>query len=102
MFLKKRHHADIMARLHRSNRDSVIPSGYSGDEDDDSGFGSDLVIDEDFDTSEDQNMDTKFSLTKKENPVFEQVHFYYINFRYDLNRLSLILNMSGDYIFMVT
>lgn len=73
MFLKKRHHADIMARLHRSDRDSVIPSGYSGDEDDDSGFGSDLVIDEDFDTSEDQNMDTKFFLTNKENPVMEQV-----------------------------
>ena len=74
MFLKKRHHADIMARLHCSARDSVSPSRCSGDEDDDSGFGSDLVIDEDFDTSEDQNMDTNFSLTNKENPVIEQVH----------------------------
>lgn len=74
MFLKKRHHADIMARLHSNARDSVIPSGCSGDEDDDSGFGSDLVIDEDYDTtSEDQDMELKFSLTDKENPVIEQV-----------------------------
>ena len=88
MFLKKRHHADIMARLHSNARDSVIPSGCSGDEDDDSGFGSDLVIDEDYDTtSEDQDMELKFSLTDKENPVIEQVHLLQY---FDINSLSLI------------
>ena len=100
MFLKKRHHADIMARLHSNARDSVIPSGCSGDEDDDSGFGSDLVIDEDYDTtSEDQDMELKFSLTDKENPVIEQVHLL---LNLDLYNLSLIKFMSGDYIFMFT
>ena len=46
MFLKKRYHADIMARLH-SNSDNIIKTDLMEDSDD-SGFSSDLVIDEDF------------------------------------------------------
>jgi len=48
MFLKKRYHADIMARLHsNSDSDNSIKTDLMEDSDD-SGFSSDLVIDEDF------------------------------------------------------
>ena len=47
MFLKKRHHADIMARLH-SNSDNNSNSKEIMEHYDDSGFSSDLIIDEDF------------------------------------------------------
>lgn len=58
MFLKKRHHAYIMAKLHEKevveeDRRDVM------EDDDDSGFGSDLVIDEDMEDIEDRN-ETEF------------------------------------------
>ena len=52
MFLKKRHHADIMARLHSNNNNSNTDNSKQMEvieDSDDSGFGSDLVIDEDYD-----------------------------------------------------
>ena len=57
MFLKKRHHADIMARLHSNNNDNSNSENskeimeYS----DDSGFSSDLIIDEEFE----ENLESK-------------------------------------------
>jgi len=58
MFLKKRHHAYIMAKLHEKevveeDRRDVM------EDDDDSGFGSDLVIDEDMEDIEDRT-ETEF------------------------------------------
>lgn len=54
MFLKKRHHADIMARLHSNNNNTDTDNSNSKkmeviEDSDDSGFSSDLVIDEDYD-----------------------------------------------------
>ena len=61
MFLKKRHHADIMARLHSNNNNSNSNTDNSNskemeviEDSDDSGFSSDLVIDEYYD----ENLDT--------------------------------------------
>lgn len=58
MFLKKRHHADIMARLHSNNNNSNTDNSTSKEmevieDSDDSGFSSDLVIDEDYDENVD-------------------------------------------------
>ena len=52
MFLKKRHHADIMARLHSNNNSNNTDNSKEMEimeDSDDSGFSSDLVIDEDYD-----------------------------------------------------
>ena len=53
MFLKKRHHADIMARLHSNNNNSNNTGNSKEmeimEDSDDSGFSSDLIIDEDYD-----------------------------------------------------
>ena len=64
MFLKKRHHADIMARLHSSNNNITSNSDSSVkmeivEDSDDSGFGSDLIIDEDFDEGLEINSNTE-------------------------------------------
>jgi len=83
MFLKKRHHADIMARLHSNNNsnntDNSIGKEMEVMEDsDDSGFSSDLVIDEDYDETmdnankaekmepEEHNLEDEESLEMKE------------------------------------
>jgi len=76
MFLKKRHHADIMARLHSNNNgnsncdNSKEIMEYS----DDSGFSSDLIIDEEFEEKiepEEPEVDEDKSL-KTEN-IIERV-----------------------------
>ena len=56
MFLKKRHHADIMARLHSNNNSNNTNNSKEMEimeDSDDSGFSSDLVIDEDYDETMD-------------------------------------------------
>ena len=72
MFLKKRHHADIMARLHAD-----APKMLEDSDDDDSGFASDLIIDEDMDTADDTKEELKahftFNFDAKNKPVLEQV-----------------------------
>ena len=70
MFLKKRHHADIMAKLHEER------TKFVEEDSDDSGFASDLIIDEEMDTRG-QQQEVKahftFSLDAKNKPVLEQV-----------------------------
>ena len=68
MFLKKRHHADIMAKLHNEN-DAIT------EEDEDSGLGAELVIDEERGTSEEQKAETHFEFSFDENncPKLQQV-----------------------------
>ena len=60
MFLKKRHHADIMAKLHNNN-DAIT------EEDEDSGLGGELVIDEERGSSEEQKTETHFEFSFDEN-----------------------------------
>ena len=69
MFLKKRHHADIMARLHGER------TKFVEEDSDDSGFASDLIIDEEMDTEEQEEVKAHFtfSLDAKNKPVLEQV-----------------------------
>ena len=68
MFLKKRHHADIMAKLHNEN-DAIT------EEDEDSGLGAELVIDEERGSSEEQKTETHFEFSFDENncPKLQQV-----------------------------
>jgi len=66
MFLKKRHHADIMARLHEER------SKITEDDSDDSGFASDLVIDEEMEIDQVEAHFT-FTLDAKNKPVLKQV-----------------------------
>ena len=68
MFLKKRHHADIMAKLHNNN-DAIT------EEDEDSGLGGELVIDEERGSSEEQKTETHFEFSFVENncPKLQQV-----------------------------
>ena len=65
MFLKKRHHADIMARLH-SNNDNNSNSKEIMEHSDDSGFSSDLIINENFEEEIESNK------IKPEEPKMEQ------------------------------
>ena len=69
MFLKKRHHADIMARLHSNNSNntdnSISKEMEIMEDSDDSGFSSDLVIDEDYD-------ETMVNANKAENMEQEE------------------------------
>lgn len=60
MFLKKRHHADIMAKLHNNN-DAIT------EKDEDSGLGAELVIDEELGSSEEQKAETHFEFSFDEN-----------------------------------
>jgi len=72
MFLKKRHHADIMARLHNNNKvmeeDSL-----------DSGFGSDLVIDEGYDDDEEHKIEFALNAKKFENEDHKMEEETYVN-----------------------
>jgi len=76
MFLKKRHHAYIMAKLHEKKveREEEIRR-ESMDDDDDSGFGSDLVIDEEMEDRTETEFDEieesveRESKTKQDDPV---------------------------------
>ena len=92
MFLKKRHHADIMAKLHNEN-DAIT------EEDEDSGLGSELVIDEERGTSEEQKTETHFEFSFDENncPKLQQVSdyqmhtFYWEGYRWFNNSKSIDL-----------
>ena len=77
MFLKKRHHADIMARLHSNNNSNSENSKETMEYSDDSGFSSDLIIDEEFEENPESKKiepeEPEVDEDKTENNISERV-----------------------------